>query len=296
MAASTPVVLASDQSAIPVSGSLSTTTPADGLASGSITAIGQDVTLTVNGQGSVAVQVTGSYNAGILATQASVDGTNFVQIAGRDVSSNQIYGGGLANQTGIFIFAVAGYQFFRILSTSWATGTAVVTIRAATGANTVNLASTLPATGAQIGVVGCNQNTSNWTMRLVDGTTSQAAKVKAASTAAVAADPALVVAISPNNSVAVSATGNATATLSNVAASATSVTLLASNANRKAATIWNDSTAILYVKFGTTASTTSCTVKLIADAYYEVPGGYTGLVDGIWASATGTARISEITV
>ncbi len=86
-----------------------------------------------------------------------------------------------------------------------------------------------------------------------------------------------------------------TATLANVAGSASSVTLQASNSGRRGLTIWNDSSAILYVKLGTTASTTSCTVKMVADAYYEVPFGYTGRVDGIWASATGSARMTELT-
>jgi hypothetical protein len=86
-----------------------------------------------------------------------------------------------------------------------------------------------------------------------------------------------------------------TATLANVAGSASSVTLIASNASRKGGTIWNDSTAILYVKFGTTASTTSATVKMVADSYYEIPYGYTGIVTGIWASATGSARVTELT-
>jgi hypothetical protein len=73
------------------------------------------------------------------------------------------------------------------------------------------------------------------------------------------------------------------------------VTLLASNASRKGATIYNDSTSVLYVKFGTTASNTSFTVRMIANAYYEVPFSHTGRIDGIWASATGNARVTEFT-
>lgn len=91
----------------------------------------------------------------------------------------------------------------------------------------------------------------------------------------------------------------ATGTLSNVASSATSVTVLAANAERIGATITNDSSALLYLKFGATASTTSYTVVLAGAAsapfsYYEVPAGYTGIIDGIWASATGNARVTEI--
>lgn len=86
-----------------------------------------------------------------------------------------------------------------------------------------------------------------------------------------------------------------TATSSNVSGSASNVTLLSSNASRKGATIFNDSSSILYVKLGTTASTTSYTVQLPQNAYYEVPYSYTGNIDGIWASATGAARIVELT-
>jgi hypothetical protein len=86
------------------------------------------------------------------------------------------------------------------------------------------------------------------------------------------------------------------ATLSNATSSASNVTLIASNGARKGLTIFNDSTAILYVKFGTTASTTSFTVKMTGGAYYEMPTPvYTGIVDGIWDSANGAARITEFT-
>lgn len=86
-----------------------------------------------------------------------------------------------------------------------------------------------------------------------------------------------------------------TATLSNVSGSASSVTVLAANSARVGGSIYNDSSAIVYLKFGATASTTSFTVKLAADTYYEIPGGYTGIIDGIWASATGSARVTELT-
>jgi len=59
-------------------------------------------------------------------------------------------------------------------------------------------------------------------------------------------------------------------------------------------TITNDSTAVLYVKYGTTASTTSYTVQIQPGGYYEFPQPmYTGPVDGIWASANGYARLTS---
>jgi hypothetical protein len=84
------------------------------------------------------------------------------------------------------------------------------------------------------------------------------------------------------------------ATLANVASSATNVTLFAANAAAKGRMVHNDSTAVLYVKFGATATSSSYTVKMAADSYYEFPEPvYTGIVDGIWASANGAARCTE---
>lgn len=85
-----------------------------------------------------------------------------------------------------------------------------------------------------------------------------------------------------------------TAVTTSVASSASSTTLLAANANRFGATIYNDSTQVLYVKLGATASATSFTAKLAAGDYYEVPYDYSGIIDGIWAAADGYARITEV--
>lgn len=74
-----------------------------------------------------------------------------------------------------------------------------------------------------------------------------------------------------------------------------STTFLVANPSRKGATIWNDASANLFVKFGTGASDTSFTVRLSSNSYYEVPFGYTGMITGIWATAgAGAARISEL--
>lgn len=87
----------------------------------------------------------------------------------------------------------------------------------------------------------------------------------------------------------------ATATLSSVASSATTVSLFAANINARVRTIANDSTAVLYVAFAATATTSAYTVKMAAGDYYEVPSPqYTGVVSGIWASANGSARLTEV--
>jgi hypothetical protein len=98
-----------------------------------------------------------------------------------------------------------------------------------------------------------------------------------------------------SNTVNVREAGNATSSVTSVAASVTSVTILALNANRRGATVYNDSNARLYLKLGATASTTSFTVLVFPNSYYELPAYYTGVVDGIWASASGNARVTQIT-
>lgn len=132
--------------------------------------------------------------------------------------------------------------------------------------------------------------------------TSLGQKTMANSLAVVVASDQTVIPISDNSSsltvdgsVTANPTRPATATSSNVGSSATNVTLLASNANRLGATVYNDSTQILYLKLGATASATSHTLQMAAASYYEVPFWYTGNIDGIWASANGSARLVEVT-
>lgn len=88
----------------------------------------------------------------------------------------------------------------------------------------------------------------------------------------------------------------ASATLSNVAASATSVTLKAANSLRRGLFIFNDADKALSLKYGATASASSFTVEIAAGGYWEMPQPiYQGIVDGIWeAGPTGAARITEL--
>lgn len=85
------------------------------------------------------------------------------------------------------------------------------------------------------------------------------------------------------------------AVLANVASSATSVTLFAPNGNASCRFVFNDSTAILYIKFDSAAaSTTSHTVAVAAGAYFTFPTPlYGGTVTAIWAAANGFARTTE---
>lgn len=91
---------------------------------------------------------------------------------------------------------------------------------------------------------------------------------------------------------------SSTATLANVASSITSVTLLAANADRLGTVIENESTSVLYVKFGATASATSYTYLVAANTRLDLRSAsteYTGIITGIWVTANGNARVTELT-
>jgi|ERR1700722_3486725 len=101
---------------------------------------------------------------------------------------------------------------------------------------------------------------------------------------------------SDQSAIPVKSNASSTGTQSIVASSATDVTILASNTNRLGATIYNDSTQILYILLSNaTSSNTVYTTQLIAGSYYEVPFGYKGVIKGLWASVNGNARVTELT-
>ena len=98
-----------------------------------------------------------------------------------------------------------------------------------------------------------------------------------------------------NNPVNVKPVKTTSSNVTSVAGSASSVSLLAANTDRKGFIIYNDSTAILYIKLGATASTSSFTYRLTPNGIVTAEAfGYTGVIDGIWASAAGNSRITEL--
>jgi ethanolamine transporter EutH len=84
-----------------------------------------------------------------------------------------------------------------------------------------------------------------------------------------------------------------TATVTSVANSLTSVTLLAANPNRKRAMFHNDSGQTALIKFGAVASATSFSVRLLAQTFYQLDFSYVGVIDAIWLNPTGFMRITE---
>lgn len=91
--------------------------------------------------------------------------------------------------------------------------------------------------------------------------------------------------------------GYANATVASVAAATSSTTLLAANPARRRVYVFNDSSSNLRLKFGTGASATSFTVLLSAQGFLELePPCYVGEITAIWESATGFARVTEVTI
>lgn len=85
-------------------------------------------------------------------------------------------------------------------------------------------------------------------------------------------------------------------TQTSITSSTSNQTLLAANTTRLGLIIYNESTAVLYVKLGVTASTTSYTWQIAAGGVLQFfgPVMYCGEIDGVWASANGFARITEL--
>ena len=89
-----------------------------------------------------------------------------------------------------------------------------------------------------------------------------------------------------------------TSVVTSVTPTTTSGTLLALNAARRGAALFNNTDRDVFVLLGSTATaTTSFTVKLASGDYYEVPASYSGVIDGILASGpvgSGTVLVTEV--
>jgi hypothetical protein len=160
-----------------------------------------------------------------------------------------------------------------------------------------NFPATQPVSGTVTANAGTDLNTSALALESGGNLASLNTKLPAQGQALAAASLPVVLPAAQQTALTPVPLYTATATLSNVSGSATSVTVLASNASRKAVMIFNDSAATLYLKFGATASTSSYTVQIGPNGYYEMPANpvlYTGILDGIWSSATGAARVTEL--
>lgn len=232
---------------------------------------------SMSGQSNALVQVTGVYT-GALSLQGTVDGTNWITVGGIpffNINSGAQTATITSAATGIFQIEIAAFAQFRITGLAAMTGTAVVTIRSSAASGLIGLDSALPTGANVIGALSANQSVNIAQMNGV--TTSMGAGT------------------SDTGTQRVTHSSGATATEANVPSSTSNTTLLAASTSRLGAAFFNDSTSLLYLKFGATASSTSYTVQLVPNSYYEIPGPhiYNGIVDGIWVSANGNCRVTS---
>lgn len=103
---------------------------------------------------------------------------------------------------------------------------------------------------------------------------------------------------SDQSAVPTSSPTSTTGTPTSVAGSASSVALLASNTSRKGAYIYNDSSSTYYIGFfaHATLTTSNYTTQIPPGYLYELPTTpvYIGEISGIQGSASGFARITEM--
>lgn len=88
-----------------------------------------------------------------------------------------------------------------------------------------------------------------------------------------------------------------TSTKTNTNDSASSAAIVAANTARLAVECFNDSTTILYVNYGSTASATAFTELVQPQSLWRMDEPiYTGAINGIWsADASGASRCTELT-
>lgn len=85
-------------------------------------------------------------------------------------------------------------------------------------------------------------------------------------------------------------------TVSSVNSSTSAVILLNSRQRgRIGIVIHNNSTSILYIKYGSGVSSSSYTYKLAAGSHWEMPNSiFSGVITGIWESENGNAKVTEV--
>lgn len=320
MANSSPVVIASDQSAVAVTGTLTAVTTLTGtttLTPGTAAANLGKAEDAVHASGDTGVlalgvanvaQTTLAANGDYIGRSADLAGNTMVvgniASAGTD-AGNPVKIGGKYNST--LPTFTDGQRGDLQIGTRGSVGVTLFGANSATAVSTAASGSDAASNTANaLNVWNYSRifNSSTWDRQvsIINATNSTGTGIAAAgilgqvddtSPTAITENSFGNIRMSSDHSILV--TNRATTpTQTSVAGSATSVSLLAANASRKGATVYNDSSAILYLKLGATASTTSYTLQMAANGYYEVPFGYVGAIDGIWASATGNARITEL--
>ena len=150
----------------------------DVMQSGTLAAVDAAVTLQINGHSSAAIQITGMW-VGTTTFEGTVDGVNWSPING--VGATTSTPTPIIGANGLYRLTPGGLEALRIRMVTYTAGTANVSMNASMGVGGTFANQILP-------------------VKMTNGVDT--ATIKAASAAAVVADSALVVAISPNSPLA----------------------------------------------------------------------------------------------
>lgn len=262
-------------------------TPPYRINTGTLTATGS-VAVNTSGMGTAGVQLSNTGSpSGTVTFEVTLDNTTWkpIDCATEDDPSTAV---NTATAEGLWTCPVASTQQFRARISTYTSGTFVLTVSAsatgvvgALGGVDINNPSATTARNNVImeGCVAPDADVSACQPVQVGGSASNAVP-----TAMSADGDAVRWWCNRNGACHVLSTWSTPATTS-VNDSATNVTLVAANTSRTSLRCTNTSTAVLYLKFGATATTSSYTVALNAGQYYNLESPvYTGIVDGIWAT------------
>ena len=164
---SQPIVIASNQSTLPI-------TATDTTSSGTLGALNQTVVLSTIGQSSASVTITGTW-VGVITFEGTVDGTTWDSINAIAATTSQPQATTTVN--GLYRLTPGSLMQIRANMTLYTSGTVSISMRGSLASAGVFLNHIAPT-------------------KITDGTNTVA--IKAPSTAAVASDPSAVMALSPN--------------------------------------------------------------------------------------------------
>lgn len=285
MANSISVAIASNQSAVPVSGpQTDAEARAYQTASLNFTAGSQSVTLALNGaSGASASFVDSSFNGTFKFYVSTDGGTQYIETTGFNIYYAT---GGAAEISNARHGAISGFRIWdivlpggathvRVTSASGSSGSCVVTLKAGNASNAIAYAIGVPdsdggtPTGALL-VMG--RDGTGGTVRSIRVSVNRYERQSV---------PGLLVITHP-------ATNNV-ATITKTADTATATQLAAQNVHRYKAIVTNTSSAVLYVLLENsgTAAVTRFTKRLQQWESWEVPDAWIGEIKGVWATDPG---------
>lgn len=242
---------------------------------------GTKQSLDVNISNTTAIPVSGTITAtnpsvgttGTTAPTSATEAGGLVSTTGPTVTSGNLSALSLTTASALRVDGSAVTQ-----PVSGTVAVSAITGALPAGANALGSVSVsnFPATQPVSGTVAVTQSTSPW--------------VTSISTALPAGTNSI-------GSVVVPQLSSATGTITSVALSLSSVSILASNAARKGFILVNDSTLTnAFVAFAATATTSAYTVKIAAGGSYESGTlSYTGAISAISSLASGNMRVTELT-